>query len=161
MLFGRNRLTAPLYMRGILKWNKSVYTIISFVLIMLVFASFLELAMGGRETSPITQALLVASVVLSWLGIKELAGVCWILVVAAALTSAIFNSVTLGFYGFIYIMSGCLGLILHSGLNPGQLLQGMKNEYSINLGDAPSKLSRGTVSIDVESLSGSTIKSAS
>ena len=151
-------LTSPLYMRGILKWNKSAYTITSFILIMLVFSSFIQLAMGGNGTSSIITALLATSVVLSWLGIREIAGVSWILVIAAALISTIFNNLTLGFFGFIYIVSGCLGLILHSGLNPGQLLQGIKNEYSLNSGDAPSKLSEGTVSIDIRSLSNSTIK---
>jgi len=146
-------LASPLYIRGILKWNKSAYTIISFILIMLTFASFIELAMGGNGKSSIITALLAASVVLSWLGIKEVAGICWILVIAAALMSTIVNNLILGFYGFIYIVSGCLGLVLHSGLNPGQLLQGIKNEYSINSSDTLSKLSESSISIDMESLS--------
>lgn len=151
-------LTSPLYMRGILKWNKSVYTIVSFVLIVLVFASFIELAMGGNGKSSIITALLAASVVLSWLGIKEVAGVCWILVIAAALISTITNNLILGFYGFIYIVSGFLGLVLHSGLNPGQLLQGIKNEYSLNSVDAAPKFSEGTMPIDIGSLQNSAIE---
>ncbi|MEM9273017.1 MAG: hypothetical protein AAGA80_08655 [Cyanobacteria bacterium P01_F01_bin.143] len=151
-------LTSPLYMRGILKWNKSVYTIISFILIMLVFASFIELAMGGNGKDSIITALLAASIVLSWLGIKEVAGICWILVIAAALISTIVNNLILGFYGFIYIVSGCLGLVLHSGLNPGQLLQGIKNEYLLNSDGNLSKLSESTISLDMESLSKSVIK---
>jgi hypothetical protein len=151
-------LTSPLYMRGILKWNKSVYAVISFVLIILVFASFFELAMGGNGGSPIVTAFLSASVVLSWLGIKEIAAVCWILLIAAALMSTIVNNLVLGFSGFIYIVSGFLGLVLHSGLNPGQLFQGIKNEYSFNSGDSLSKLSEGAVSIDTGLLANSAIK---
>ena len=40
-------LISPLYLRGILKWSKSIYSLLSFVLILLVFASFTELAIGG------------------------------------------------------------------------------------------------------------------
>ena len=151
-------LTSPLYMRGILKWNKSAYTIISFVLIMLVFASFIELAMGGNGRNSVITALLATSVVLSWLGIKEVAGICWILVIAAALTSTIVNNITLGFYGFIYIVSGCLELVLHSGLNPGQLFQGIKNEYLLDSGDTLSSLGESAISIDMGSLSSSIVE---
>lgn len=123
-------LIAPLYMRGILKWNKSIYTIISFVLILMVFASFIELALGGKGKSSITMALLSAAFVLSWLGIRAAAGVAWILVLVATVMSVIANNLTMGFSGFVYVVSGALGLILHSGLNPGEFMQALKTEYS-------------------------------
>ena len=34
-------LISPLYLRGILKWNKSIFTIISTLLILIVFSSFI------------------------------------------------------------------------------------------------------------------------
>ncbi len=123
-------LIAPLYMRGILKWNKSIYTIISFILILMVFASFIELALGGNKKSSITMALLGAAFVLSWLGIRVAAGVAWILVLVAAVMSAIVNNLAMGLWGFVYVGSGALGLILHSGLNPGEFMQALKIEYS-------------------------------
>jgi|TARA_B100000929_G_scaffold224822_1_gene181169 flagellar biosynthesis protein FliQ len=123
-------LVAPLYLRGILKWNKSIYSIISFILILLVFASFTAFAMGGDDKKEIIQALLIVSVILSWLGVKGVAGISWILALSAAVLSAIWNSSTMGFYGFIYIGSGFMGLILHSGLNPGELMGELKTEYS-------------------------------
>jgi len=123
-------LIAPLYLRGILKWNKSIYSIISFVLILLVFASFTTLAMGGENNSNIIQALLIVSVMLSWLGVKGVAGISWIIALSAAVLSAIWNSHIMGFSGFIYISSGFMGLILHSGLNPGELISELKSEYS-------------------------------
>ena len=123
-------LIAPLYVRGLLKWNKSIYSIVSFVLILLVFASFVELAMGGNDKKGIITAMLAISVVLSWLGIKQVAGIGWMLTLAAAIYAAILNDMAMGFYGFVYIGSGFIGLVLHSGLNPGELYQGIKNEYS-------------------------------
>jgi len=123
-------LLSPLYMRGVLKWNKSIYTLISLVLIMMVFSSFLELAMGGNEKSTIVISLVVVSIVLSWLGIKAVAGVSWILVLMAAIYSVLVNNLALGFFGFLYVSSGFIGLILHSGLNPGQMLNEIKGEFS-------------------------------
>jgi hypothetical protein len=123
-------LIAPLYLRGILKWNKSLYSLLSLILILLVFASFTELAMGGNDYNRIVLFLLVAAVLLSWLGIRAVAGASWILVLAAAIYAAIENNLAMGIYGFVYISSGFVGLVLHSGLNPGELFEGIKNEYS-------------------------------
>ena len=137
-------LLSPLYMRGVLKWNKSIYTLISLVLIMMVFSSFLELAMGGNEKNTIVISLVVVSIVLSWLGIKAVAGVSWILVLMAAIYSVLVNDLALGFNGFLYVSSGFIGLILHSGLNPGDILNEIKVEFS-----ASATKAIGTVKQDV------------
>jgi hypothetical protein len=123
-------LISPLYLRGILKWSKSIYSLLSLVLILLVFASFTELALGGNGKSSIVISLLVAAVVLSWLGIKAVASASWGLALAAAIYSAIVSDLAMGFAGFIYIGSGFIGLVLHSGLNPGELFEGIRSEYS-------------------------------
>lgn len=125
-------LISPLYIRGILKWNKSIYSIISFTLILMVFSSFLELVLGANDKSSFIMALVGASIVLSWLGIRAAAGVSWMLVLAAAIASVIVNNYTMGFFGFIYVASGALGLILHSGLNPGEFVHALRIEYSGN-----------------------------
>ncbi|WP_029407691.1 hypothetical protein [Thiomicrorhabdus sp. Milos-T2] len=123
-------LVTPLYIRGILKWNKSFFTIFSLILILLVFSSFVQLAVGGKEHSSIIYSLLGISVVLSWLGIKEIAGFSWAFALASGIYSAIESSLVMDFAGFVYITSGFVGVLLHSGLNPGQLVQGIKEEYS-------------------------------
>jgi hypothetical protein len=124
-------LISPLYLRGILKWSKSIYSLLSLVLILLVFASFTELAIGGNGSkSTIVISLLGAAIVLSWLGVKAVAGASWGLALAAAIYSAIENNLAMGFGGFIYISSGFIGLVLHSGVNPGELFEGIVNEYS-------------------------------
>ena len=123
-------LISPLYLRGILKWSKSIYSLLSLVLILLVFASFTELALGGNGKSSIVISLLVAAVILSWLGVKAVAGASWGLALAAAIYSAIESNLAMGFAGFIYIGSGFIGLVLHSGVNPGELFEGIRSEYS-------------------------------
>lgn len=123
-------LIAPLYLRGVLTWSKSLYSLLSLILILLVFASFTELAIGGNEYNRIVLSLLVAAVLLSWLGIRAVAGGSWILALAAAIYAAIENNLAMGIYGFVYIGSGFVGLVLHSGLSPGELFEGIKDEYS-------------------------------
>lgn len=132
-------LITPLYIRGILKWNKSIYTIISLILILLVFASFVELALGGNDKNNIVVVLLASAVILSWLGIRAIAGFSWALAFIAAIYSAQITNLTMGFYGFIYIGSGFLGLVLHSGLNPGSLVNGIKEEFSSSTKNIASK----------------------
>ena len=129
-------LVAPLYLRNILKWNRSVYSIISFVLILLVFSSFVELSTGGNHNNNLIFALISISLVLSWLGIRGVAGISWILVLGSAVYSVIVNNLALEFYGFIYVVFGFLGLLMHTGLNPGAFLKNIKNEYSTYASDS-------------------------
>ena len=125
-------LIAPLYIRGILKWTKSIYGIISFILILMVFASFIELAVSGKDKSDITYTFVGIAVILSWLGLRAVAGAAWMLVFAIAIYSIITTNMAMEFYDFIYITSGVLGLVFHSGLNPGELFNTFKEEYVSN-----------------------------
>ncbi|MDZ7817265.1 MAG: hypothetical protein U5K55_01065 [Aliarcobacter sp.] len=125
-------LIAPLYARNILKWNKSIYTLISFVFFLLIFGSLIELAMGGNGlNSAIIQMIFILAIALSWLGIKAIAGICWMLLFIAVAFSAVWNSNIMGFNGFIYLASAFIGLVLHSELNPGNLVAGFKEEFRI------------------------------
>lgn len=126
---------APLYFRNILQWSKSFYGIFSFALILLVFSAYVSLAKGGNTHGSffgidIITLLLSVSIVLSWLGMRGIAGICWIMLLATGLYSLSCSNHDLGFWGFLYILFSFLGLILHTGLNPGSLLVELKAEYS-------------------------------
>ena len=123
-------LVAPLYLRNILKWSMSIYGIISFILILLVFSSFITFAEGGDSSSSTTQFLIFTAVLISWLGIRPLPGFSWVLVFISAVYNIITTNAGLGFLGFVYILSGFLGLILHSGLNPGYLFKEISTDFS-------------------------------
>lgn len=122
-------LITPLYLRNIFKWNTSIYSIMSFILILLVFSSFVQLSLLGGNDSKMQAALAIA-ILLSWVGLSAIAGISWIIVLGAGVYTVIINNITMGVYGYLYIMFGFLGLILHSKLNPGELMQSMKEEYS-------------------------------
>ena len=124
-------LIAPLYARNILKWNKSFYTLISLVLFLILFGSLVELAMGGNGlNSQVVQYLLLSAIVLSWLGMKAIAGGSWLLLFPAITVSIVENNTAMGFYGFIYVACGFIGILLHSELNPANLVKGIKEEFS-------------------------------
>lgn len=124
-------LVSPLYMRGILKWKPSAYSIISFSLILLVFASFVTMALGGGGTdNEYVRGALISAVALSWLGMRSVAGLSWLLALGSGIYTVTSNSVAMGFPGYLYVMSGTLGLLLHSGLSPGGFVQGLVAEYS-------------------------------
>jgi hypothetical protein len=123
-------LVAPLYMRGLLKWKRSLYSIISFSLILLVFASFVTMALGGGGTNnSVIRGSLLSAVVLSWLGIRSVAGLSWLLALGTGVYSVNVNSIAMGLPGCVYVASATLGLLLHSGLHPGDLVQGLMVEY--------------------------------
>lgn len=124
-------LIAPLYLRGILKWRATIYSIVSLVLISFVVAMLVAIAMGnGRGQTSYVLAALVTAVGLSWLGMRSIAGLAWLFVLGAGVYSLHTSSITMGVAGFAFVISSFLGLVLHSDLNPGELWHGMMLEYS-------------------------------
>jgi len=123
-------LVSPLYLRGILKWSGGTYSIISGILILLVFASFVQLALGGNGLkNQMIMGGMIISILLTWLGMRAISGISWIMVIGLAVYSMIINDSAMGFYGFIYIGSAFFGLVLHSELNPGVLFKEVKSEF--------------------------------
>lgn len=123
-------MICPLYLRKILHWRKNFFGILSLILITSIIASLIELASGGgKYSSSTTLAMLGAAIALSWFGIRAIAGLCWVFVILSALVYAVKNDVNMGIYGFAYIVSAFLGLVLHSGLNPGNFVQSLKEAY--------------------------------
>jgi hypothetical protein len=89
--------------------------------------------MGGEGfKSTINQFIFITAITLSWLGIKAVAGIAWIILFVGVCVSLIMNNVAMGIYGFIYLLSTFLGLVLHSELNPGNLLSNLKDEFKFS-----------------------------
>lgn len=122
-------LVCPLYLRGIMPWKKNVYTLLGSVLVILVLASFVELLKGGNGNDELYY-LVALSIVLSWVGIRGIAGLSWIITIAVGAFYLIDHSDALGFLGSVYILSGFFGIALFTGMNPGELMNSFKTEYS-------------------------------
>jgi len=125
-------LIAPLYLRGLLKWNKSPFTTISFVLILGVFASFVEMSILGGKTKlgGVNLYVLMIALALSWAGIRGIAGIAWVIVLVLGIYNVHSASIDFGLPGYLYICSAFMGLCFHSGVNPGELFSSLKEEYS-------------------------------
>jgi len=125
-------LIAPLYLRGLLKWNKSPFTTISFALILGVFASFVQMTVlgGGSITGNLNLYVLMIAIALSWVGIRGVAGIAWIIVLVLGIYNFQKVSRDMGVSGYLYVCSAFMGLCFHSGVNPGELFSSLKDEYS-------------------------------
>ena len=129
-------LVLPMYARGILIWATNVYRMVSFALVLFVCAVAIEIALlGGGSGWPgflgsFTGALLAAALLLSWLGMREVARYVWILVLIPIIYNAINNDITLGFYGFIFVLCAILGLMLQSVNNFQNTLESLAREYT-------------------------------
>ena len=134
----------PLYARGILIWRKTLYKLIVFVLLVCVFASIANIAIDGKST--ISSQLVVAAIALSWLGMRSVAGLAWVLVFVAAAYNLVTVSQAMGFAGLIFVISAFLGLVFHADIAPDRLIREMLDEYS-----AKSSEFRNMVSDDVNS----------
>ena len=122
-------MIAPLYLRGLLKWNRSLYSTVSFVLILGIFASLISLALGGHGfTGHFTGTIVLIALALSWVGIKGIAGISWVIVLIACVYN-VMGSITLGIWGFVYLCLAIIGLCFHSGVSPGELIGSLKVEY--------------------------------
>ena len=120
-------LVIPLYGRGILKWSSSIYGVIMFVLLLAVFSSISKLAYAGGDFALYLIAIAVA---LSWLGVRAIAGMVWVLVFLAGVYSATIISTGMGITGFVFITTSFLGLIMHTNLSPAGIVSEMTDEYS-------------------------------
>ena len=119
----------PLYVRGILVWRKTIYKLIVFVLLVSVFASTANIAV--QSESKLTTTLITSAIALSWLGMRSVAGLGWILVFIATTYNLATVSEAMGIWGFVFIASAFLGLIFHADLAPEKLIGEMMDEYKI------------------------------
>ena len=123
-------LLMPLYGRKLVNWNKSIYSILYFILAAALFGTMAELALFGGNQSSITTGLIAISLILSWFGLREIAGFSWVFCFAATIINVVVNDIALGFYGYLYVIFGFLGVLLNTHLNPAELVQALKDEYS-------------------------------
>jgi hypothetical protein len=122
-------LISPLYLRNIFSWKASLYSIFSCMMIVFIFASLVQLILGGNQGSPWLMNSIVIAVTLSWLGTKGIAGIAWLVVMVTGLIAGTTANAALGFLGYIYVITAFLGMILNSNSNPGSFLEGLQEGW--------------------------------
>lgn len=120
-------MLTPLYARGILRWSKSIYGLIVFVLFWTVYSGIISIALNGDSNMP--EYLVAVAALLSWLGIRGVAGFAWILAFAACIFSIVSTSAAMSIYGYIFVVCAFLGCILHAGLSPADFIRDVSDEF--------------------------------
>jgi hypothetical protein len=128
----------PLYLRGFVSFKTlSIYTYISFVLNLLLFTVIAQLIFGasGTFTGNTMNTAFIASLVISWLGIRSVAGFGWLIVCILALVNLISAEYHLKHFGFFFILFTFSSLLFQTEFSPknlfGEILaefKGLKDE---------------------------------
>jgi len=113
------------------------------IMTILFCASFLNIFIGDItiKTKPFFlndivisgKIILFVAVLLSWLGIKAIAGIVWVIVFIIACTQMIARDVAMGIWGSVYIISAFLGIFLQLKQMGSDLVRDMGREF-INIG---------------------------
>ncbi|WP_323717084.1 hypothetical protein [Paracoccus aminovorans] len=117
----------PLYARGILKWSKSIYGLIMLVLLWTVYSSIIQMALNGKSNIP--EYMIASATLLSWLGIRGVAGFAWVIAFSACILSLITSNAAMGGLGFLFLVTAFLGCVLHTGLGPAQFMHEVRQEF--------------------------------
>lgn len=124
-------IVLPMYLRNILRWEKtSIYSILSFALNLTLIATLCRIILPDTKLiwSAVTVGLLMA-VVLSWLGMRPVALLAWAGVLILGVFELQSKSNAMGVAGFLFVLFGAVGLILHSELKPREIMSSLKHEF--------------------------------
>lgn len=124
-------IVLPLYIRNIFKWRTtSVFSILAFLLNVTLVSTFVKIIMGGSEFqfTLITTALIVA-VIITWLGMRPIVPLAWAAVFGLGALSLVENSYMMGVSGYLFIVFGFLGVLLHSELDIATLSNEVMDQF--------------------------------
>ncbi len=109
----------PLYYRRIFTFDRfSVYHILSFTLRFTLTASFCRILTGDALTEGIWSILLFCIIALSWFGIRSAGNILWALFLLVSFLNILINNYILGFNGYLFLVTGILGLMLGERITP-------------------------------------------
>ena len=124
-------IVLPLYIRNIFKWRTtSLFSILAFLLNVTLVSTFVKIIMGGSDFqfTLITTALIVA-IIITWLGMRPVVPLAWAAVFGLAALSLVENSYTMGLSGYLFIVFGFLGVLLHSELDIASLTKEVTEQF--------------------------------
>ena len=125
-------LCAPLYVRTILPFKSfSPYYCLTVALNIAFFAILAQLVIGPSDTirHGWTSMILIAALLLTWLGMRSVAGFSWILVFGLATVNLIMGSQELRHWGLPFLVCAFFSLLFQAQLSPRELFQTVKLEF--------------------------------
>lgn len=155
-------LCMPLYVRGFIEFKHiSIYRCVVFLLNWLLCATICQIILG-KENSTVNDATafcLFGGILLTWLGIRSVAGFCWLFFIVIALLNLTFNSDLPGPTGFLFLACGFFSLMFQLDLVPAEMYYKFKEEFK---GIDPKTIEtiREDVSSAAEKVSAATIAAA-
>jgi len=126
-------LMIPLYTRNYIRFSRiSVYSVVSFSLNWLMFASITALIIGKGLKADFMGGLLIAVILISWLGMKSIAGFGWLLLFPLAIYNITKSSISFGGWAIIYLISVALSIIFQTNTPPGELTKNIIRDFRID-----------------------------
>ncbi len=122
-------LLVPLYLRGILKFQFSIYNLVSAFVMFFIFSSLIQIVIGDGLFTTIKVALVIGAIVLAWVGMRGVANFAWFLLFIGVILNVQNLSEAMGIWGWLFVALSFFGLLLHTGLGPKALIEGLKEEY--------------------------------
>ena len=152
-------LCFPIYLRGFVPFKKlSPYSYISFALNLLLFSVIAQLIFGpsGSFIHNTMNTLFVASLVVSWIGMRSIAGFGWLIVFFLALINLIGADYRLKHFGFFFILFAFSSLIFQTNLSPKNFFNNIITEFK-GFGDGPGSFVKGAMA-DAAKISGDALR---
>lgn len=123
----------PLYVRRIIAYrNMSVISLLLLVVNIYLFSAWIQLATGFQEdfSNSIVNMSLMAAILLGWLGMRSIAGFCWIIVVALCGYNMLKGSEMLAAWGILFLVLSVVSIWFQTKMPLDDFFSAMKSEFS-------------------------------
>lgn len=125
-------LCFPIYLRNFIPFKTlSPYSYISFALNFSLFSVVAQLIFGasGTFTHNTLNAVFLASLVISWLGIRSVAGFGWLAVFLLAVINLISADYHLKHFGYLFLLCAFSSFMFQSSFSPKHLFSNILEEF--------------------------------
>lgn len=147
-------LCMPMYVRGFIEFKHiSVYRCVSFLFNWLLCASVMQIIFGPDNTfiKSFSNIFLFSGLLLTWLGIRAIAGLCWLLFIVAAIINLSFSNKFPQLSSFLFLACGFFSLMFQMNLVPSEIYKLFKEEF-INLDSRISNSIKGDIIASSENI---------
>lgn len=128
-------MLTPLYIRQILKYrNISLISILFLISNLYLFATWVQVAMGftGSFTNIIISMGLIIAIILSWVGMRSIAGFSWIILIILCAYNIINNAERLAHWGGLFLIFSIISIWIQTKMPLDEFFSVFKNEFMLN-----------------------------
>lgn len=125
-------LCAPLYVRNFIVFERiTPYRMICFFLNIYTFSLIMVFVLGQNYSisNKFTTIFLFGAILLSWLGIRSIAGFVWILFFVFGILNSLVSAAQLGFFGTLFLLFGMASIFFQANATPKLLFAFFKEEF--------------------------------